>query len=539
MINASQPPPAPVLETASESQPPSDLHKLRNWLLLLVVCSIGIFYAIFAYRTFVLHYYPTPPFLFDEGDSLADWINTCAWSDRSDRYTAWQSLYTPFSHFICTIANLVFGQVPPGYYSGWRQYSISIKFIVLMHIFLWLTILLPIKPFPAKSSFWHNFRYYALNVFPLRLLSFFSYSVMFSFERGNTIGVAYLFFWFSIRASYNPRIRYLCHPLFVGAAAAIKPYILVFSLYGRRFSGLIISFLTVVILQVIPILIVGAPGIENLPENIAFYSKEYSIVNVVVKAVYTFSFNGYRDMKRLVDFGIGSEMLGIDYTLYLSILYSISIVLFCALLFSAIRCSITAIKVDRLESDSSIQPLLSDHSKLLSASRDTKNSRIVLLRYAIPSFINVMIYMIFSQSSGAYVVLFLLVAIFCIEEETFIISRSPFLLGLYFMAFCVFDLPALSSKAYECGIRSIPIIYFRQIPLLSELTGQQFICMGSYIGPAALLRPIFFLLFGVFLLLKLRRHIKLSHHKLTPLSPEAGYSSTVIHPTTLDSAGSS
>jgi hypothetical protein len=514
MIVANRPTANARLEPSSEASEQSGHRSLRQGLLVMVVIGIGIFYAVFAFRTFVLHYYPSPPLIFDEGDSLADWTNTCAWSDRTDRYTVWQSLYTPFSHFLCTIANLIFGQIPPGYFSGWRQFSLNIKFIVAMHICMWLTILIPIKPFPKDKSLIENLQDYAIKVFPFRLMTLFSYSALFSFERGNTIGVGYIFFWLSIHLSYYPKLRFLLHPIMVGAAAAIKPYILLFSLYGRRFAGLMIAFFTVVILQIIPVLIVGAPGIENLPQNLAFYSREFTILNVVSKAIYTFSFNGYRDMKRLVDFGIGSDILGLDYRLYLDILYGISFILFLTFCFLAFRCLLTGINTDQQESKLANTSAVAVGSRIAANRSDSYNARLVMLRYAIPSFINVMIFLIYSQSSGAYVILFLLVSVFCIEEETHIISSSPILLSLYFGAVCAFDLPGVTSKAYECGIRSISLEYFRQIPLLSELSGQQFLCLGTYTGPIALLRPIFFLLFSCMLMLKLRKQIRLSHARL-------------------------
>jgi hypothetical protein len=501
-------------DSASEANAPSGQRQLRQRLLILIVIGIGIFYALFAYRTFVLHYYPSPPLIFDEGDSLADWTNTCAWSDRSDRYTVWQSLYTPFSHFLCTIANLIFGQIPPGYFSGWRQFSLNMKFTVAMHIGMWLTILVPIKPFPKGQSFVKGLSYYATRVLPLRLMTLFSYAALFSFERGNTISVGYIFFWLSIRFSYYKKLRFLLHPIMVGAAAAIKPYIMLFSLYGRRLSGLIIAFLTVVILQIIPILIVGAPGIENLPENLAFYSNEFTILNVVIKSIYTFSFNGYRDMKRLVGFGIGSDILGVNYRLYLDLFYGFSFLLFLSFCLLAFRCLLSAINIDQRESNLRKASPVEPTPLISTMSSESHNARLVMLRYAIPSFVNVMIFLIFSQSSGAYVILFLLVAIFCIEEETHIISTSPILLSLYFGSVCAFDLPGVTSKAYECGIRSISLEYFRQIPLLTELSGQQFLCLGTYTGPIALLRPIFFLLFACFLMLKLRQQIRLSHARL-------------------------
>lgn len=514
MIVANSSPADARQEASSEANPGSGHRQLRQGLLLFIVIGIGLFYAIFAYRTFVLHFYPSPPLIFDEGDSLADWTNTCAWSDRSDRYTVWQSLYTPFSHFLCTVANRIFGQIPPGYFSGWRQFSLNIKFIVAMHICMWLTILIPIKPFAKGQSLAEKIQHYLIRVFPFRAITLFSYAALFSFERGNTISIGYIFFWLSIRFAYYEKLRYILHPIMVGAAGAIKPYILFFSLYGRRLSGLAIAFVTVVVLQIIPVLIVGAPGIENLPDNLAFYANEFSILNVVAKAIYTFSFNGYRDMKRLVDFGIGSEMLGINYKLYLDLLYGVSFLLFLIFCLLAFRCLMTSINIDRRESMlQSSSTADDDGTRVLQTSKHF-HAKKAMLRYAIPSFINVMLFLLFSQSSGAYVILFLLVTIFCIEEETQIITSSPILLSLYFGSICAFDLPGVTGKAYECGIRSISLEYFRQIPLLSELSGQQFLCLGTYTGPIALLRPILFLLFACFLMLKLRKQIRLDPTRL-------------------------
>jgi hypothetical protein len=515
---------SPSLQGSPDSEAGPRIRRHR--LLLLVIIGIGCFFTLFAFRTFVLHYYPSPPFIYDEGDSLADWTNTCSWSDRTDRYTIWQSLYTPFSHFLCTIANLIFGQIPPDYFASWRQFSPIMKYIVAFHLCIWLTILIPIKPFDSNISFRLNLKRYFVTVFPFRLITLLSYAALFSFERGNTLSIAYLFIWLSLRAVYYPSCRVLLHPILVGAAAAIKPYILIFSLYGRRFSGLVIAFLTVVVLQIIPVLIVGAPGIENLPANLAYFSRENSILDVIAKALNSFSFRSYLDMKKLVHYGVGAELLGVNYDIYLNTLYLFGLFLFLVLIFLAARCLITAINIDRRELIFFRSSSDTASSNLAPSDQQRYNARLVMMRYAVPSFINITVFMIFSQSSGAYVVLFLFVAIFCIEEETFIISRSPILLTLYFMGICAFDLPAFTNKAYDCGLRSISLDAFRQIPLISELTGHQYICLGTYIGFVSLARPIFFLLFGCFLLLKLRRNIKLSHLKIYQLHHAVDHSET-------------
>lgn len=488
----------------------SRLKKQRRRLLVIIVVLIGIFYGLFAIRTFIFHYYPSPPFFYDEGDSLSDWTHTCSWSDRTDRYTTWQSLYTPFSHFICTIANLVFGQIPPDFFAGWRQFSPNMKFITLLHVSIWLTIFLPIKPVDKGSRASQVIKSYVLKIFPFRLLTFFSYSAMFSFERGNTLSVAYMLIWLSVRAAYHLRLRAFIHPILVGSAAAIKPYIILFSLYGGRLSGLVVALTTAVLLQIIPVLIVGAPGIENWPANIAYFSKENSIMDVLAKAVHSFSFRSYLDMTKLVHYGIGTELLGVNYEIYLNILFITGAALYALLIVIALRCLTRAIMLNRGETRVVEMTTRLDTSCESNEVTHRRVAREVLLIYAIPMFIIVMVFMVFSQASGPYVILFLLVPIFCIEEETYIISKSPILLSLYFLSICAFDLPALTTKAYMCGVGILAAGGARGVPLISELTGKQFICLGTFIGPISLARPILFLLFGCFLLLKLTYYISIN-----------------------------
>ena len=98
--------------------------KLVNFVLLL-------FYLVILYRVFVLNIYPSPPFYFDEKDSLMDYINTCFWTARDDRYTTWRSLYLPFSHFLCQIFNL-FSGIPTENLFKFRNESKSILFLFFL-----------------------------------------------------------------------------------------------------------------------------------------------------------------------------------------------------------------------------------------------------------------------------------------------------------------------------------------------------------------------------------------------------------------------
>ena len=493
----------------------SDVVRPRKLILLwAIVASIGIFYALFAFRTFILRYYPSPPFIYDEGDTLADWLNTCVWSDRSDRYTAWQSLYTPFAHYICTLSNFIIGEVHPKWYGGWRQFSTVTKWLLIINIGFWLTIILPIKPFSKDNTFKGSLKRFIIHRFPFKFLTFLSYGALYSFERGNLLSISYVLFWLSFRAVYKPSLRIACQPILVGIAAAIKPYILMFSLYGRRWSGLVIALITVVVLQIIPVLLVGAPGIENLPANLDYFSRDNKLMDVVSRAVNSLSFKSYLDMKKLAVYGVGMDIKGLNFLLVLDTLYVISVVIFVIMCFLAVRCLLTSIKIDRHQSKLllSISADSSTHAGN-GRLREQLNSRVVLHRYAVPALLFVFVYMMISQSSGAYVVLFLLVPLLCIEEETGIVSSSPILLTLYFLAICAFDMPWLSAKAYECGIK-FPLDDFRQIPLLSEMTGQEFTCMGTFVGPVSLARPFLVLLFACFLILKLRHLIQVDHRAL-------------------------
>ncbi len=484
----------------------------RHILLILIVSAIGCFYMIFAYRTFVLHYYPSPPLFYDEGDSLADWINTCAWSDRTDRYTAWQSLYTPFAHFLCTISNLVAPTLPPNDIMPLRQYNPSIKLILGFHTALWLAIFMPIKPFKRFAGAGKNFIDYMLGYFPFKLLTFLSFTALFSFERGNTLSVGFFLFLLSLRVIYNPVWREVLHPFLVGIAAAIKPYILMFTLYGRKFKSFIIATVVVAFLQIIPILLVGAPGIENLPANLDYFSNENSIYRIISKVIGTFSFRSFTDMKILIDYGVGRELLAVQWRVMLDFLYFLSISVFALIILLSLRCLMTSINIDRHESMLFSKSNSSEYNdRQYLAEIEWRNSRVALVRYAIPSFLLISLFLICSQSSGAYVALFLLAPIMLIEEETGIISRSPVLLSLYFGTFVAFDLPALTSKAYECGIRNVPIEIYRLIPLLSEQTGHQFLCLGIHIGPLAIARPFLLLVFICFFILKLTRLLKDTH----------------------------
>ena len=483
--------------------------RTRRLLLCLIVSAIGCFYLIFAYRTFVLHYYPSPPLFYDEGDSLADWTNTCAWSDRTDRYTAWQSLYTPFSHFICTISNLIAPTLPPNETMSLRQYNPSIKLILAFHVALWLTVLIPIKPFKRFADTGQHLIDYTLGRFPFKLLTFLSFTVLFSFERGNTISVGFFIFLLSFRVIYSPFWCKILHPLLIGIAAAIKPYILLFTFYGRKFKSLIIATMVVAFLQIVPIILVGAPGIENLPANLTYFANEKSIYSTMPKVVSTFSFRGFNDMKTLVDYGIGRELLGVQWRMTLDFLYFLSAGVFVLTVILSIRCLLTSIIIDRHESmlfSDSITSQFKDHQHIIES--DGRNARVALVRYAIPSFLFILLFLIYSQSSGSYVALFLLVPMMLIEEETGIISRSPVLLSFYFLSFVAFDLPALTSKAYECGVRNVPVQVYRLIPLLSEQTGHQFLCLGIHVGPLTIARPFLLLVFACFFILKLTRLVK-------------------------------
>lgn len=462
----------------------------RRIFILAIAAAIGVFYAVFAWRTFVLHYYPSPPFFYDEVDSLSDWFHTCYWTERSDRYTTWQSLYTPFSHLSCWLFRPFNGSIPFEWLNGWRQFSLNSRLVVLLHIGLWFSILAPLKPCNSMGDIGHHPIFlFRLKQFPFKILTLFSYGSLFSFERGNLLSICFVLFLASFRIGYLPLASGLIQDLLLAVGASIKPYILLFSNYGWNIRRLLKTICVVGALQLVAILILGAPGIENIPSNIAFFSKDNSIQDVLTRALNTFTFKGYLDLIKLVSYGQSDEILAYRLTFILNLLYGISVSLFVVMALLGVRC-------------------LLQTWKYVSIHRSSKPSAPVdpLMSSIVPSCVMTFIYLVQAQGSGAYVILFPIATLLWLEEETSLISSSPLLLTLYFVSICSFDMPWSTVKSYSCG-------WFIK-PLLTELFGQPFTCLGIYVGVLSVLRPLLVLLFGIALFMRIFNILRLRNRAL-------------------------
>ncbi|MEB3199265.1 MAG: hypothetical protein VKK62_01900 [Synechococcaceae cyanobacterium] len=483
----------PALQPGS-SRPPAPAARsrqlsTRRLLLVLLTAGIGVFYLVFAWRTFVLHYYPSPPLFYDEGDSLADWLNACAWSERTDRYTKWQSLYTPFSHFTCSLFSAVLGVIPVDWTTGWRQFSLSFRLVLLLHLLLWFSILLPLKPCtPPSAGQGPGLLQIRLRRLPFKLLTLLSYGALYSFERGNLLSLCFLLFLLSFRLAYSPQLHSRLQPLLLGLGAAIKPYMLLFSTYSWRLGGLLQALAVAVGLQLAAVVLAGAPGLENLPANLDYFGRDNDVSDVLTRTLHSFSFKSYLDLHKLVAYGEADTFRADQLHLLLDGLYGLSLALFLLTGILGLQCLRSSWRQQRLrrrQDASSSDPLLSG---------------------VIPSCVLVFLYLLQAQASGAYVVLFLIAALLCLEEETGMICRSPLLLSLYFLAICAFDMPWSTAKSFSCGSLSLQI---QHRPLLSELLGTPFTCLGTYVGPLSLARPLLTLLFGLALFAHLLRHLRI------------------------------
>lgn len=462
----------------------------RRIFLLAIAAAIGAFYLVFAWRTFVLQYYPSPPFFYDEGDSLADWLNTCSWTERSDRYTTWQSLYTPFSHLTCWLFRPLTGFIPLEWFNGWRQFSLGSRLVLLLHIGLWFSILAPLKPYNSMGdNSHHSICLYRLKQFPFKVLTLFSYGSLYSFERGNLLSICFVLFLASFRIGYLPLARPLIQDLLLAVGASIKPYMVLFSNYGWNAKRLLRTICFAGVLQLVAVLIIGAPGIENMPSNLAFFSKNNAITDVLTRALNTFTFKGYLDLIKLVSYGQSDEIFAYRLTFMLNLLYGIGVSLFVVLAVLGARC-------------------LLQTWKYVSIHRSCKPSTPVdpLMSSIAPSCVMTFVYLVQAQGSGAYVILFPIATLLWLEEETSLISSSPLLLSLYFVSICAFDIPWSTAKSYSCG--------FPFKPLLTEIFGQSYTCLGSYVGVFSVLRPLLALLFGIALFMRIFNILRLRNRAL-------------------------
>lgn len=463
----------------------------RRMFLLAIVAAIGTFYLVFAWRTFVLHYYPSPPLFYDETDSFADWLNACSWTERSDRYTKWQSLYTPFAHLTCWFFSRIAGFIPLDWYAGWRQFSLGSRLVLLLHIGIWFSILAPLKPFKSVAENGrHSIFLFRLKRFPFKVLTFFSYGSLYSFERGNLLSICFLIFLASFRISYFPLARQLIfQDLLLAVGASIKPYMVLFSNYGWNFRRLLQTICFIPAFQLVAVLIIGAPGIENLPSNLAYFSNDNAITDVLARALNTFTFKSYSDLVTLVSYGQSDELLVYRLRFFLDLFYGAGLSLFVVLTVFGVRCLLQSWKYVSVRRSctpgASVDPLVSS---------------------IVPSCVMTFVYLSCAQGSGAYVILFAIATLLWLEEETGLISGSPLLLSLYFVSICAFDMPWSTVKSYSCGD-------FLQ-PFLTELLGISFACLGVYVGVFSLLRPLLVLLFGIVLFMRMFNILRLRNRSL-------------------------
>ena len=465
-------------------------HFLKNNIFIILVWFlISTFYLLFAYRTFILHIYPSPPFFYDEGDSLADWFNTALWSNRIDKYTTWLSVYPPFAHFVTFLLSHIIGIPDESYMLGWRQFSNQSKLSIIFHIFLWFSILTPITLNFNKSVLcsFRSFKYYLKSHFIFKVLVLFSYSSLFTFERGNLLSICFVLYLLSFRYIFlgNKYIPYII----IGAISSIKPYILLFSNYFFRIKNFILTLIVSTFTTLISLIFYNSDGVNYIFNNLSHFTSYNSLNDILSKTIHSFSFYSYSYYPILVDYGLSGTTTQFDYNFFLN-LFSIlakAIFLLTTVLLLSIFLKIYFSKGINFK------------SIYLSNLFNYKHT--CVFYYLLPSLALNFSFVSLSSGSGAYVVMFYLAALLVLEEQTLLISKNPVLLLFFFLAFCIFDFPSLSSNSYNCGSSVLKTIDY--VPLITQITGIKFLCTGKFVGFFSLSRPISFLIFNFLLFYKI------------------------------------
>lgn len=426
----------------------------------LVNLFLILFYITIVYRVFILKVYPSPPFYFDERDSLMDYINTCHWTVRDDKYTTWRSLYLPFSHFLCHVFNSFTG-VPTDDLFKFRNEN---KPVLFLFVLTYLTqVFLLSKHLVSKLN----------NLRSVLILITFSTSVpiIFAYERGNLL-VFGLICYSLVLISRSPLVKVI----FAVLATSIKPYIFIFSIAeiikiksNRRVYTALIFIIIFAIIQIVSYVFITPQGIGNLSANLKYFSEFSSIHDLASYSFLGYSFTAYDTFKEL--FLYSNTELYLEYIVpfVLMAFKAISIFLFLYILVNF------------------YYVIKHIYSKNFLNQCNPKWEVITLLA--------VFLFASISLKSGTYSVSFLIVALASLEGKVQIFHRNSIVFLLFFISLCFFDIPLVIEFPYPCN----------SLNYLSHITGIQYICGQKAFGVFTILRPLFLQVFFASYVLSLRK----------------------------------
>lgn len=403
-----------------------------------VLSAIALFYLVFLIRTFVYRIYPSPPFYFDEKDSLMDYVNTCFWTLRDDKYTTWRSLYLPFSHFLCKMLNILTGD-PTESLFRFRDYG-KVPLVIFSTYIVQFVLMVKL----AKASLEQK------RTIVVPVLAMLSVPILFAFERGNV-----LIFGLLLVSIVYMSSRYRINAFLAALAVSIKPYIVLFILPVLKRKQVPLMASLVLIIQVISYVAIKPQGIEFIQSNLKYFANFSSIHDLASYSFQGFSLGNYEVVRELAAYGIRDQRILILLDLATWLLYSVGVLVFVSFLS---RCFIL--------------------SRLIVKER----------RSLLPIFLAFCASAIFSTvsaKSGAYAVSFLILTVVAIEGRTRTIQSSPITMLMFFLGLCLFDIPAIDAfNSYAC----------RESVLLQVYLGQM-TCHSKVFGVVTLLRPVLLQLF--------------------------------------------
>lgn len=196
------------------------------------------------------------PFIFDFNDTFMDWFNTAYWSHNPGAFTVWRTVYPPLSFVFLKFVGL------PGCY---RNNGVAARdcdyvgIIAIVACYILCTI-------AAALVFRHRDRF----TWPFRSVAFgLGLPLLFTFERGNLILPAFLFFALAhggmVRSPWTRAVA-------VGITINFKPYLLLPVLalaWKRDWRELERAGLATVAVYLVSYGIVGSGSLAEMASNTA------------------------------------------------------------------------------------------------------------------------------------------------------------------------------------------------------------------------------------------------------------------------------
>lgn len=267
-----------------------------------LITILGILEILSAVKIIFYFYsdgYLVAPFFLRPIDSFMDFYNTLYWSFSSDKYTTWQSIYTPFTFLLSKfftyfgVNDLESGSI------GYRNSNSELAYLLL--IFTIIGVILNTLIFKKLKLVNGN-----VETISLFFVLLFTFPVIFVFERGNLIIISYVLLCLSLLFDKHKGIFFVL-------AISIKQYLAIilipyFLKFNKKIKFIILIAVGFFIINFLSAVIINDNKSYLFLKNMLIFGTNNYSVNLLEKAWLTSTFGsidamlfGYPPLLRLIN----------------------------------------------------------------------------------------------------------------------------------------------------------------------------------------------------------------------------------------------